>query len=191
MKKMAAEPVTKKSKKGVGSYDSHYKEEWAELILLALWMEIQVRFIAFLVKRVLAVRIKAWAMSSNIAQGKLIWKIQSRKMSLKPANTNDEKQIRAEVLHTNFIVQHNISFLTTDHMAPLYRAMFPDSNIAKNFRCICNFLHLKWSIISKNKNEFGWVHVRKPLCISKWWVKRLWPIKNEPSLCLHFWRAKK
>ena len=68
---------------------------------------------------------------------------QSRKISFKPANTNDEKQIRAEVLHTNFIVQHNISFLTTDHMAPLYRAMFPDSNIAKNFRCICNFLHLK------------------------------------------------
>ena len=60
---------------------------------------------------------------------------QSRKISFKPANTNDEKQIRAEVLHTNFIVQHNISFLTADHMAPLYRAMFPDSNIAKNFRC--------------------------------------------------------
>ena len=40
----------------------------------------------------------------------------------------------AEVLHTNFIVQHNISFLTADHLAPLYRAMFPDSNIAKNFR---------------------------------------------------------
>ena len=61
---------------------------------------------------------------------------QSRKISFKPANTNDERQIRAEVLHTNFIVQHNISFLTADHMAPLYnRAMFPDSNIAKNFRC--------------------------------------------------------
>ena len=59
---------------------------------------------------------------------------QSRKISFKPANTNDEKQIRAEVLHTNFIVQH-ISFLTADHMAPLYRTMFPDSNIAKNFRC--------------------------------------------------------
>ena len=30
MKKMAAEPVTKKSKKAAGLYDSHYKEEWAE-----------------------------------------------------------------------------------------------------------------------------------------------------------------
>ena len=27
---MAAEPVTKKSKKGAGLYDSHYKEEWEE-----------------------------------------------------------------------------------------------------------------------------------------------------------------
>ena len=30
MKKMAAEPVTKKSKKGAELYGSHYKEEWAE-----------------------------------------------------------------------------------------------------------------------------------------------------------------
>ena len=39
---------------------------------------------------------------------------QSRKISFKPANANDEKQIRAEFLHTNFIVLHNISFLTAD-----------------------------------------------------------------------------
>ena len=43
--------------------------------------------------------------------------------------------MRAEVLHTNFIVQHNISFLTADHVAPLHRVMFPGSNIAKNIRC--------------------------------------------------------
>ena len=30
MKKMEAEPVTKKSKKGARLYDSHYKEEWTE-----------------------------------------------------------------------------------------------------------------------------------------------------------------
>ena len=41
----------------------------------------------------------------------------------------------AEVLHTNFIVQHNISFLTADRLAPLYRVKFPGSNIAKNIRC--------------------------------------------------------
>ena len=32
-------------------------------------------------------------------------------------------------------MQHNIPFLTADHLAPLYGKMFPDSRIAKNFRC--------------------------------------------------------
>ena len=43
--------------------------------------------------------------------------------------------IRAEVMHTNFMVQHNISFLTGEHLSPLYAHMFPDSKIAKNFKC--------------------------------------------------------
>ena len=43
--------------------------------------------------------------------------------------------MRPKVLHTIFIIQHNNSFLTADHLAPLYRVMFPYSNIAKNFRC--------------------------------------------------------
>ena len=33
------------------------------------------------------------------------------------------------------MVQHNISFLTVDHLAPLYKEMFPDSKIAKQFKC--------------------------------------------------------
>ena len=37
---------------------------------------------------------------------------------------NDDKQIHAEVLHTNFIVQNNISSLNADHLAPLYHVMF-------------------------------------------------------------------
>ena len=48
---------------------------------------------------------------------------------------NDDKQIHAEVLLINFIIQHNISFLTADHLAQLYDAMFPDLNIAKKFSC--------------------------------------------------------
>jgi hypothetical protein len=46
-----------------------------------------------------------------------------------------EKTIKAEVLHTNFIVQHNILFHTADHLSPLYAKMFPDSQIAKQFKC--------------------------------------------------------
>ena len=59
---------------------------------------------------------------------------QSHKItSTKPVN--DDKQICKEVVHTNFIVQYEMSFLTADHLGLLYHVMFPDSNIAKNFRC--------------------------------------------------------
>ena len=32
--------------------------------------------------------------------------------------TVNDAQIHSEILHTNFNVQHNISFLTADHMSP-------------------------------------------------------------------------
>ena len=42
---------------------------------------------------------------------------------------------RAEALHTNFIAQHNLSFLSFDHVTKLYEKMFPDSKISKRFAC--------------------------------------------------------
>ena len=42
---------------------------------------------------------------------------------------------KAEILHTNFIIQHNMLFLTADHMTHLYPKMFPDSKIANQFAC--------------------------------------------------------
>ena len=54
------------------------------------------------------------------------------------ANSLKEKTIRVEVLHTNFMVQHNLSFLTAEHLSPLYSKMFPDSKIARNFKCSRN-----------------------------------------------------
>ena len=50
-------------------------------------------------------------------------------------NSLKEKTVRAEVLHTNFMAHHNMSFLTAEHLSPLYSNMFPDSKIAKNFNC--------------------------------------------------------
>ena len=38
-------------------------------------------------------------------------------------------------MHTNFIAQLNLSFLTADHLAPMYSKMFSDSKINKKFRC--------------------------------------------------------
>ena len=51
------------------------------------------------------------------------------------SNEVNDSVIRAEVMYTNFIVQHNLSFLTADHLAPMYSKMFPVSMIAKKFRC--------------------------------------------------------
>ena len=59
--------------------------------------------------------------------------LKSRKIAFKPVSSSiADAQVRAEVLHTNSIVQHNLAFLTADHMVPLYKKMFPDSQIAKN-----------------------------------------------------------
>ena len=41
----------------------------------------------------------------------------------------NEKTIQAEVLHTNFMVHHNLSFLTAKHLSLLYSKMFPDSKL--------------------------------------------------------------
>ena len=42
--------------------------------------------------------------------------------------------MRADVLHTNFMVHHNLSSLTAEHLSLLYSKMFPDSKIARNFK---------------------------------------------------------
>lgn len=69
---------------------------------------------------------------------------ESRKISSmfsSPSSSTNEAVAKAEVLHTNFIVHHNTSFKTADHLNCLYAKMFPDSNIAKKFAsatCILN-----------------------------------------------------
>ena len=42
---------------------------------------------------------------------------------------------RAEVMATNFLIQHNLPISTSDHMGPLFRAMIADSEIAKHYGC--------------------------------------------------------
>lgn len=42
---------------------------------------------------------------------------------------------RAEAKTVEFIVQHNLSISTADHLIPLYKHMFPDSAIAKSMNC--------------------------------------------------------
>ena len=51
------------------------------------------------------------------------------------ANLLKEKTIQAEVLYTNFMVHHNLSFLTSEQLSLLHSKMFPDSKIARNCKC--------------------------------------------------------
>ncbi len=49
-------------------------------------------------------------------------------------STNSELgTTKAEVMFTNFIVEHNLPIAVSDHAGPLFRKMFPDSDIAKKY----------------------------------------------------------
>ena len=41
--------------------------------------------------------------------------------------------IRAEVKVANFLVEHNVPIAVSDHLSPLFRDLFPDSKIAKEY----------------------------------------------------------
>jgi hypothetical protein len=45
------------------------------------------------------------------------------------------KVMNAELLFTNYLVEHNIAISAADHAGPLVKKMFPDSKIAKSFKC--------------------------------------------------------
>lgn len=46
-----------------------------------------------------------------------------------------EQIISAEVKFTAFIVEHNLPLAVADHAGPLFKSMFPDSNIAAKYGC--------------------------------------------------------
>lgn len=43
--------------------------------------------------------------------------------------------MRAETLFTSFLVEHSLPLATADHAGKLFRKMFPDSKIAKDYSC--------------------------------------------------------
>ena len=51
------------------------------------------------------------------------------------SSIQDKNVMKAEILHTEFIVQHNISINTAELLNKLYSEMFPDSKIVKNNHC--------------------------------------------------------
>jgi hypothetical protein len=51
------------------------------------------------------------------------------------SNSSDLNVIRAECLITNFLVEHNVSLSSADHVGPLLRKIFPNSDLAKKYGC--------------------------------------------------------
>jgi hypothetical protein len=49
--------------------------------------------------------------------------------------TLSKNVIKAEVMITNFLVQHNLPIATADHLGPLFTEIFPDSTIASSYSC--------------------------------------------------------
>nr|XP_042902141.1 uncharacterized protein LOC122270094 [Parasteatoda tepidariorum] len=49
------------------------------------------------------------------------------------ASGSDDDVIRAEVYFTSFIVEHNLPISVADHAGPLFRKMFPKSDVAKKY----------------------------------------------------------
>ena len=43
------------------------------------------------------------------------------------------KATKAEVMVTNFLVQHNLLIATADHLGPLFKAIFPDGKIGSQY----------------------------------------------------------
>lgn len=64
-------------------------------------------------------------------------KISSSHQSLKTLFTkpNDLNVIKAEALFTSFLVEHNCPLSAADHAGPLFKKMFPDSQIASKYGC--------------------------------------------------------
>lgn len=52
-----------------------------------------------------------------------------------PDKNSQEKVINAEVLFTGYILEHNLPFEASSHAGPLFRKMFPDSEVAKKYGC--------------------------------------------------------
>ena len=57
----------------------------------------------------------------------------SSKLQESPSNTFEVS--KADLLHVNLIVQHNLPFSLADHLSKIYPIMFPDLKITKGFSC--------------------------------------------------------
>ena len=60
-----------------------------------------------------------------------------------PKPTLHEWVMSAALHFTSFIVEHNLSFASSDHLSKLCKVMFPDSQIAQNIQKMAMCFHCR------------------------------------------------
>ena len=65
----------------------------------------------------------------------------------------NQKTTNAELLFVNFLVEHNLPIAIADHSGDLFRKMFPDSEIASQFKCGRTKARKLVGAIAKEKTE--------------------------------------
>ena len=128
------------------------------------------------------------------------WKKQATINFFGPNPDFKSKVLNAEVIVTNFLIQHNLPLATADHLGPLFRTIFPDSKIASSYACArtktftilneafaphCHDYiveHCKshpYSVGHDGSNDTG-IQKMSPVCI------RLFDIKRSKTVTEHF-----
>ena len=67
--------------------------------------------------------------------------------------TINQKTTNAELLFVNFLVEHNLPIAIADHAGDLFCKMFPDSEIASQFKCGRTKARKLVGAIAKEKTE--------------------------------------
>ncbi|KAE8297834.1 hypothetical protein D5F01_LYC02305 [Larimichthys crocea] len=148
-----AEPPEKKNKKPQRFLDS-YRERWPCLNTSRL----PNHAFCTVCKVDLDISHQGAADCRRHVEGTKHKKLESTLASIPKINTKffgeqDLKTIRAETLFTNFIVEHNLPLSVADHAGPLFRKMFPDSQIAQQYGCARTKTSAIIDTLSKNDEQ--------------------------------------
>uniref|UniRef100_H3B978 HAT C-terminal dimerisation domain-containing protein n=1 Tax=Latimeria chalumnae TaxID=7897 RepID=H3B978_LATCH len=74
---------------------------------------------------------------------------------------------KAECCFVEFLIEHNLLLSVADHAAPLFKAMFADSKIAKDFSCRrMKTSHIIHTLAGNSKSELVSVLKRRPFCLA-------------------------
>ena len=99
----------------------------------------------------------------------------------------EESVIHAEVFFTYFFGEHHLAFQLRDHCAKLFKLMFPDSSIAKDFKCS----HSKATAVLKVIAQDCWKKISAAVRETKYFSLQtdgqlILPLHNKLLLCFDF-----